>query len=124
LSLPIDIALETLFSVLLLCVGVVLSSPDLKPIQWSKWAGNLERSKEARILQEAGVAPGNPYAPEGCTQSFWIVGHGGIKGWKFMIATSDAFWHGCIGLNLHATVKTMGLEVNTTLAERSLLYEA
>ena len=71
LSLPIDIALETLFSVLLLCVGVVLSSPDLKPIQWSKWAGNLERSKEARILQEAGVAPGNPYVQLEDRPGFW-----------------------------------------------------
>jgi len=71
LSLPIDIALETLFSVLLLCVGVVLSSPDLKPIQWSAWAGNLERSKEARILDEAGVAPGNPYAQLEDRPGFW-----------------------------------------------------
>ena len=71
LSLPIDITLETLFSVLLLCVGVVLSSPDLKPIQWSAWAGNLERSKEARIVQEAGVAPGNPYAQLEDRPGFW-----------------------------------------------------
>lgn len=71
LSLPIDIALETLFSVLLLCVGVVLSSPDLKPIQWSAWAGNLERSKEARVLDEAGVAPGNPYAQLEDRPGFW-----------------------------------------------------
>jgi hypothetical protein len=71
LSLPVDIALETLFSVLLLCVGVVLSSPDLKPIQWSAWAGNLERSKESRILDEAGVAPGNPYAQLEDRPGFW-----------------------------------------------------
>jgi hypothetical protein len=71
LNLPIDIALETLFSVLLLCVGVVLSSPDLKPIQWSAWAGNLERSKEARVLVEAGVAPGNPYAQLEDRPGFW-----------------------------------------------------
>lgn len=71
LTLPIDIALETLFSVLLLCVGVVLSSPDLKPIQWSAWAGNLERSKEARIVNEAGVAPGNPYAQLEDRPGFW-----------------------------------------------------
>ena len=70
-NLPIDIALETLFSVLLLCVGVVLSSPDLKPIQWSAWAGNLERSKEARVLVEAGVASGNPYAQLEDRPGFW-----------------------------------------------------
>lgn len=47
---------------LLLCVGVVLGSADLKPIQWDVWAGNLERSKEARKIVEAGVGGGNPYA--------------------------------------------------------------
>ncbi|KAF2764622.1 hypothetical protein EJ03DRAFT_18534 [Teratosphaeria nubilosa] len=62
LNLPIDITLETLFSVLLLCVGVVLSSPGLKPIQWNVWAGRLERSKEARKVEEVGVGGGNPYA--------------------------------------------------------------
>ena len=57
-----DITIETLFSVLLLCVGVVLSSPELKPIQWNVWAGRLERSKEARTMTEVGVGGGNPYA--------------------------------------------------------------
>lgn len=71
LGLPIDITLETLFSVLLLCVGVVLSSPNLKPIQWSVWAGNLERSKDARKVQEAGVASGNPYAQLEDRPGFW-----------------------------------------------------
>ncbi|KAK5120935.1 hypothetical protein LTR85_005719 [Meristemomyces frigidus] len=61
-NLPIDITLETLFSALLLCVGVVLSSPGLKPIQWNVWAGRLEKSKEAREITEVGVGGGNPYA--------------------------------------------------------------
>jgi len=43
-------------------VGVVLSSPELKPIQWNVWAGRLERSKEARVVKEVGVGGGNPYA--------------------------------------------------------------
>ena len=46
----------------LLCVGVVLSSPELKPIQWNVWAGRLERSKQARAMKEVGVGGGNPYA--------------------------------------------------------------
>ena len=57
-----DVALETIFSVLLLCVGVVLSSRDLKPIQWNVWAGRLERSKEAREWKGVGQGGGNPYA--------------------------------------------------------------
>lgn len=47
---------------ILLCVGVVLSSGELKPIQWNVWAGRLERSKEARAMKEFGVGGGNPYA--------------------------------------------------------------
>lgn len=62
INLPLDIALETVFSVLLLCVGVVMSSPELKPIQWNVWAGRLERSKEAREVKAVGVGGGNPYA--------------------------------------------------------------
>lgn len=61
-NLPIDITFETLFSVALLCAGVVLSSPELKPIQWNLWAGRLEKSKEAREIREVGVGGGNPYS--------------------------------------------------------------
>nr|POE47348.1 hypothetical protein CFP56_00679 [Quercus suber] len=61
-SLPLDITIETIFSVLLLCVGVVLSSPALKPIRWNVWAGRLERSKQARQYTDVGVGGGNPYA--------------------------------------------------------------
>jgi hypothetical protein len=49
-------------SVLLLCVGVVLGSPDLQPIQWNVWAGRLERSKEAREIKAVGLGGGNPFA--------------------------------------------------------------
>ncbi|EMD01096.1 hypothetical protein BAUCODRAFT_144667 [Baudoinia panamericana UAMH 10762] len=61
-NLPVDITIETLVSVVLLCAGVVLSSANLKPIQWNVWAGNLERSKDARATKEVGVGGGNPYA--------------------------------------------------------------
>ena len=61
INIPLDITLETIFSVLLLCVGVVLGSSDLKPIRWNAWAGQLERSKEARKITEFGVGGGNPF---------------------------------------------------------------
>lgn len=61
ISIPTDIVLETIISVLLLCVGVVLGSPDLKPIQWNAWAGRLERSREAREVKAVGVG-GSPFA--------------------------------------------------------------
>ncbi|KAF8475656.1 DNA mismatch repair protein MSH5 [Kalaharituber pfeilii] len=43
--LPLDIVLETIISVSLLCTGIVLSGWELKPIQWRIWAGQLEREK-------------------------------------------------------------------------------
>ncbi|MCJ1364611.1 hypothetical protein MMC16_003724 [Acarospora aff. strigata] len=42
-ALPLDITLETLASVLLICLGLVLGSPALRPVRWSVWAGGLER---------------------------------------------------------------------------------
>jgi len=42
-SLPLDIKLETLFSVFSACLGLVLGSDSLKPISWSAWAGKIEK---------------------------------------------------------------------------------
>lgn len=60
-DLPLDITLETLFSVALLSLGLVFSSPQLKPIQWRTWAGETERekSREPRSLDEPTM--NNPY---------------------------------------------------------------
>ncbi|KAF8420823.1 magnesium transporter [Tirmania nivea] len=44
-KLPLDIILETIISVSLLSIGIVLSGWDFRPIQWRKWAGQLEREK-------------------------------------------------------------------------------
>lgn len=41
--LPLDISLETIFSVFLVCVGLVLGAEELKPITWRVWAGKAER---------------------------------------------------------------------------------
>lgn len=43
LRLPLDISLETIFSVFLVCVGLVLGAEELKPITWRVWAGKAER---------------------------------------------------------------------------------
>ena len=48
-TLPLDIKIETLVSVLLACVGVVLGSDSFRPISWSMWAGKSEK--------EGGVNP-------------------------------------------------------------------
>ncbi|KAI9673527.1 MAG: hypothetical protein M1829_004034 [Trizodia sp. TS-e1964] len=42
-SLPLDIYLETLASVVVLCFGLVLGAESLKPIRWREWAGRIER---------------------------------------------------------------------------------
>ena len=42
-SLPLDISLETLLSVLLICIGLVLGAEELRPISWRVWAGKVER---------------------------------------------------------------------------------
>ncbi|KAF1356810.1 magnesium transporter [Delphinella strobiligena] len=68
-DLPLDITIETLISVLLLCTGVVLGSPDLKPIQWRVWAGKLEREKLSQRSDELGPR-GNPYKALEERQSF------------------------------------------------------
>lgn len=41
--LPLDISLETILSVFLVCVGLVLGEEELKPITWRVWAGQAER---------------------------------------------------------------------------------
>ncbi|QIX01404.1 hypothetical protein AMS68_006921 [Peltaster fructicola] len=61
-TLPIDIVVELLLAVLLLCIGIVTASADFKPIKWSIWAGQLERSKDARKITAFGEGGGNPYA--------------------------------------------------------------
>ncbi|KAH7031977.1 membrane magnesium transporter-domain-containing protein, partial [Macrophomina phaseolina] len=67
-SLPTDIVVETLVSVLAVATGIVLASAPLKPIQWSVWAGEAEREEARRRIGKGrkvppGEAPGgNPFA--------------------------------------------------------------
>ncbi|KAI4183433.1 MAG: hypothetical protein L6R41_005392 [Letrouitia leprolyta] len=42
-ALPLDISLETVASVFLICIGVVLGAEQLKPIIWRVWAGQIEK---------------------------------------------------------------------------------
>lgn len=65
--LPLDITLELLFSILLLSTGIVLASPQLKPIQWSQWAGKISREgqkREGKYTREGEeiLGDGDPYA--------------------------------------------------------------
>ncbi|RMZ87766.1 hypothetical protein DV736_g5008, partial [Chaetothyriales sp. CBS 134916] len=57
-ALPLDIKLETIFSVLLACVGFVLGADQLKPILWSTWAGQIERDGEPSPFRALEERPG------------------------------------------------------------------
>ncbi|OCL09980.1 hypothetical protein AOQ84DRAFT_8382 [Glonium stellatum] len=56
-QLPLDIVLELLASVLIVCIGVVQAAPALKPIRWSEWAGKVERDER----RSPGDGNGNPF---------------------------------------------------------------
>jgi membrane magnesium transporter 1 len=72
-SLPLDITIETLLSLLLLSAGIVLGSPALRPIQWHEWAASVESEdklppEERRELvarkvkgKDGGGIAGNPF---------------------------------------------------------------
>ncbi|KAL8671221.1 MAG: hypothetical protein Q9168_004275 [Polycauliona sp. 1 TL-2023] len=42
-ALPLDISIETIISVVLICVGLVMGAEQLKPINWRVWAGQVEK---------------------------------------------------------------------------------
>ncbi|CZR61156.1 related to protein MSH5 [Phialocephala subalpina] len=64
-SLPIDISIETLVAVFTVCLGLVLGTPELRPIQWRVWAGKIEREGEAGYTNIDGQVDkdyvGNPF---------------------------------------------------------------
>jgi hypothetical protein len=64
-SLPIDISIETIVAVFTVCLGLVLGSPELRPIQWRVWAGKIEREGEKGFTNIDGQADkdymGNPF---------------------------------------------------------------
>jgi membrane magnesium transporter 1 len=47
-ALPLDIRIETIVSVFLICFGLVAGADPLKPINWNVWAGKIEREGGAR----------------------------------------------------------------------------
>jgi membrane magnesium transporter 1 len=47
-ALPLDITIETIVSVGLLCLAIVLGAEELKPISWRVWAGKVEKDKESK----------------------------------------------------------------------------
>ncbi|KAL1973559.1 hypothetical protein VTN31DRAFT_6194 [Thermomyces dupontii] len=62
-SIPLDIKIETLTSVVLVSIGLVLGADKLKPVTWSAWAGEIEREGGAK----------NPYRGLQERPGFWNV---------------------------------------------------
>ncbi|KAI1005829.1 hypothetical protein K3495_g2389 [Podosphaera aphanis] len=54
-SLPIDISTETVVAIAIICLGLVLGTPELRPIQWREWAGRIEREDGNRLLSGDGL---------------------------------------------------------------------
>ncbi|KAF9890303.1 hypothetical protein FE257_006218 [Aspergillus nanangensis] len=62
-TLPQDIVIEALISLVIVSAGLVLGAEKLKPISWSEWAGEIEREGGAR----------NPYRRLEERYGFWDV---------------------------------------------------
>ena len=62
-SLPLDITVETIVATLVVVLGLVLGSPELRPIRWDVWAGKIERQgKEGLTGEDEKNFRGNPFA--------------------------------------------------------------
>lgn len=63
--MPLDISIETLVAAAVICFGLVLGTPPLRPIQWRVWAGKVEREGEEGFMDAEGEVSrdyvGNPF---------------------------------------------------------------
>ncbi len=75
--LPLDITLELLVGVLLLSTGIVISADKLRPIQYTKWAGQI--SRDGRHGEGKYTREGEEILSEGDPYSFLGL-DGGING--------------------------------------------
>lgn len=78
--MPADIVLEILVSTTLLCIGIVLASPGLRPIQWRTWACEAEKDErrapgKRAFEAEPGQGVGNfgRFVEDGERRGFWDV---------------------------------------------------
>lgn len=64
-ALPADITIETIVATVVVCLGLILGAPNLRPIEWRVWAGKIEREGEAGFLTGGGEVErdyiGNPF---------------------------------------------------------------
>ena len=64
-ALPTDISIETIVATIVVCFGLILGAPNLRPIQWRVWAGKIEREGDAGFRTGSGEVErdylGNPF---------------------------------------------------------------
>jgi hypothetical protein len=64
-ALPLDISIETIVALFITILGLVLGTPELRPIRWRVWAGKIEREGQKGFLNGDGEVAkdyaGNPY---------------------------------------------------------------
>ncbi|KAI2635027.1 magnesium transporter [Xylaria nigripes] len=64
-SLPIDITIETIVATIIICLGLVSGTSQLRPIHWRVWAGKIEQEGEAGFKNSSGAVEkdymGNPF---------------------------------------------------------------
>ena len=64
-ALPTDITIETIVATIVVCFGLIIGAPNLRPIQWRVWAGKVEREGEAGFRTGSGEVEkdylGNPF---------------------------------------------------------------
>lgn len=91
-TLPLDISIETVFGLVVVCIGLVISMPELKPIVWRVWAGNIERNGAGGSGEDNKDLVGNPFRALESRPSFvdvrrqrmdfaeWVKTGGSLKG--------------------------------------------
>ncbi|KAL2756139.1 hypothetical protein ACRALDRAFT_1042794 [Sodiomyces alcalophilus JCM 7366] len=47
--LPTDIIVETVMAMVIVCLGLILRAPDLRPTQWRVWAGKMQKEYEVHL---------------------------------------------------------------------------
>lgn len=93
--MPIDVVIEAISATLIVCLGLVMDSPVLRPIRWRVWAGKIEREGSAGFAAggdadgNKGAFVGNPFRMLETRPGFvdirrqrseftqWAKGHGG-----------------------------------------------
>ncbi|KAL1996731.1 hypothetical protein VTN49DRAFT_7596 [Thermomyces lanuginosus] len=106
-SIPLDIKIETLTSVVLVSIGLVLGADKLKPVTWSAWAGEIEREGGAkspyRGLQER---PGFWNVRESRREfADWMRGQVPRRHWSTLRAVKGDPGARCYGQGNHSNTK-------------------